>query len=221
MTTLIQSVRETAQDHACADLLDSLNLAVHEDAKILDGASKALVRDRFRAWFQSPAVQREVDSSQGGQVLVGGFGITPRYSYCIHVDDDALYFTLRRDSRLINPDGYVNLIDGFWELPTHPEEVAVLREQYYRDGSDALFDDGYEPKEGCTAHKVGWMKVRIAHLMPYAYARLLSTHMFDRYYVRPPEIADFTDFVGEEIGRCGFEPEPLSGCWRRWARGVD
>jgi hypothetical protein len=178
MATLYNDARENLEYSCTEELMDSLNYHVHEDTAILDGASKKLVRRRFREWVHSPeAMTERVSEYESRPKLAKGWMTNPRHEYCVHVDEEAMR------SVLSSGEGYVNLVKADWALP-NAEEAACRRR--HSEAEDP-FDDGEESIEGCTMHDVGWMKIGLYSLTG-AYVRLNET-TWDISYMRPPSIA--------------------------------
>ena len=63
MSILRDSVRESLAYYGTEELVDSFDCTVHEDASILDGASKDLVRQRFREWRSSSEAEAERETA--------------------------------------------------------------------------------------------------------------------------------------------------------------
>ena len=74
--------------------------------------------------------------------------------------------------RYTSSDGFVNLIWKDWE-PSTPDP---------REGVE-------EPIEGCTQHKVGWMKVDYKDVMVGMYYYLRDWNDWYAEYRRPAEVA--------------------------------
>ncbi|KAF2717375.1 hypothetical protein K431DRAFT_197957, partial [Polychaeton citri CBS 116435] len=110
MVTLHDSVRKGLAHYSTEELTDSLNCSVREDASTLDGASKDLVRQRFRD--SKANAERETADSQS--VQIGGHGSTPRYNYCVHVDEDALQSVVGSANVALGFEAYVNLVKADW-----------------------------------------------------------------------------------------------------------
>jgi hypothetical protein len=69
-------------------------------------------------------------------------------------------------------DGFVNLIWKDWE-PSRPDPREEVE----------------EPIEGCTQHKVGWMRVAYQDVMVGMYYYLRDWNDWYSEYRRPPEVA--------------------------------
>jgi hypothetical protein len=182
MTILHKCVRESLEECGTEEFMDSFDCTVREDPSVLDGASKALVRQRFLEWRASSDAEAERISSDSQPILVQGYASTPRYGYCIHVDEEALQSVLR--ARHPDTDGYVNLIQADWAVPDE-EEQEKIRQEFQTD--DAL-EEGEEPIEGCRMYDVGWLKIHLGAVMPSAYAKLHGGD-WDLSYARPPDIS--------------------------------
>jgi hypothetical protein len=92
------------------DLAASLDMRVWSDRSALDGASVDRVRDAFKAWVDSTEAKEETKDAP----LDWGGADYPRYTYCVHVDADAVDSVVRRAPQPPRFDGdkvgYVNLV---------------------------------------------------------------------------------------------------------------
>jgi len=82
-------------------MLQSHRMTIIEDKDALDGASTALVRQRFIQWVaeegeeellwigqgKSKRVEEEQGPASGGQPRM-----SPRYRFCIHIDESNTYY---------------------------------------------------------------------------------------------------------------------------------
>lgn len=157
------------------EMMDSLNFAVRDDPSLFQGASKAFVRQHFKAWTRSAAADEELDSSvpNAQPIMLDDEGVTTRYEYCLYIDDDSLYSIIDKDTKLPKTAsaGHVNIIKASWAVPTDPEEI---QEMYEEHGADDPGGEGEEPVEGCTMRDIGWMKADTAGLMPEMYSKLID-----------------------------------------------
>ncbi|OGM50928.1 hypothetical protein ABOM_000718 [Aspergillus bombycis] len=147
MTRFLSPVTESLEYYKGLDLLDSFAPTVFED-RSFDGATTSLVREHFQEWAATaPQVEQPV-----------GYSCLPesgRYKFFIMVDQESLESVLNApDPDDWNDDGFVRLVDGFWE----PEELD--KDELAELGvSSQLELEQEEPLEGCTLEDVGWMKV--------------------------------------------------------------
>lgn len=157
------------------DLNASIAWSVQDDRGALEGATVDQIRSRFTAWVASDAARAEQpDSTQ--------LTSSPRYQYCIHVDDEALDSVVRLAPRPPETDfegvGYVNLVDGLWSDDADEPEVG--------DEDDA--GDGQNPDDEDDEAEVGWMRVCADGLHPSVYSALLDRGMYYVMYKKPPQV---------------------------------
>lgn len=141
------------------DLKSSLDVQAMEDKDTFDGASPGQVREVFREWV---GMASRTEPEQFVPVVMR----SPRYNYCLHVDQGAL------DSILSGPappgdetgDGYVNLV----YLNRHSNEDT----------------SGLRP-----SHDPDWMRITYRNLMVSWYRRLDNTNTWETERVQPPEVA--------------------------------
>lgn len=162
--------RESLEYYGTPELLNSLEWSVQEDPSSLDGASTDVARRRFAEWV-ADAVQREANASRG---------FATRYQYCLHVDAAALKSVVHDAPQPPDPDlgnvGYVTVVDLDWEEEPVPEEVGYLED---------------EPEiEGKRSFDVGFMRVPVDGLAPWAYSMLAESGGWQICYVRPPGIVE-------------------------------
>lgn len=192
MTRLRYQLHAALDYYNGLDLLDKFRLTVFEDKDTLDGASKSAVRDRFRAWTVDALV-----AEQGAEAAVSAAAIaaakqhqgegwweglgtpSPRFLFCMHVDEDALESVVRHARTPPLPEGYgpgfVNLIARDWQRPN--DDVAT----------EPMEPDA-ESIDGLECHDVGWMKVDYSAVMVGFYVLLHDMRDWYREYRRPPEI---------------------------------
>lgn len=165
---ILANTARSLEAYGAEELTKSLKLDIRDDAAIWDCASKDRVREHFKQWISDPETARvEMDGQlDDGPFLIDSLGNASRYQFCIHMDEDALYSIIDRETQLPKEhaglDGYVNTVNANWRLPSE-EDQAYLRKEF--DTDDAL-DEGYEPIEGCKMRDVGWMRVAVDGLMP-------------------------------------------------------
>ncbi|KAK5734946.1 hypothetical protein LTR17_008579 [Elasticomyces elasticus] len=182
MTKLHRCARESLEDSGMEDLIEFLDIPVHEDAD-LEGASKDVVRRRFKTWLATEA-HRERLHADARIIDVGGRGTTPRYIFCLHVDEEALrsVIPVHQDNSLsdetYDTGGFLNLIDVNWALPSEEEAEELHREHEVEDP----YDEGFEAVDGCRMQDVGWMRVAFRSVMPGLYAEVLHGHWEFNYH---------------------------------------
>lgn len=106
MERLDLHINDLLGDHNGMDLKPKLDLQVFEDKETFDGAAPSTVREVFRDWVALASKTEPLSSPNAAWVN------SPRYRYCLHVDQGAL------DSILDGPPapddavgpGYVNLV---------------------------------------------------------------------------------------------------------------
>ncbi|KFY18409.1 hypothetical protein V491_04783 [Pseudogymnoascus sp. VKM F-3775] len=158
MELLQYRIRNSLEFYDTVDMMDSFSLTVVEDQSTFDDASTSSVREHFKQWAATAP-----DSEQGEGI---GPGQSPRYGYCIQVDDGALESIMEDEN-----DGYINLIQKDWEPDT-----AGAREP------------AEEPIEDCTLHDIGWMFVDYRFVMVEMYDLLDGLYNWYREYRRPPVV---------------------------------
>jgi hypothetical protein len=99
-----------------------------------------------------------------------GPALSQRYRYCVQVDAVALESVIHGAPS--PPQGFVNFIWKDWE-PSRPDPREEVE----------------EPIEGCTQHKVGWMRVAYQGVMVGMYYYLHDWNDWYAEYRRPPEVA--------------------------------
>ena len=190
MTRLYRCVSENLQSSGVEDLTELLDMTVHEDAE-LDGASKDVARKRFQKWLATEANEERLNND-AAPVFIESYGrkvgTTPRYQYCLHVDEEALRSVVPHDTAISDEEidagvGYLNLIDARWTLPSEEECEGSRREHKVED----QYDEGFEAVDGYKMQDVGWMRVGIRTAMPDFYSRRLVAD-WEHDYVRPPGV---------------------------------
>lgn len=197
MNLLNEAARSHLEYCGTEELMETLDWNVQEDRVELDGASKDIVRQRFKQWVAGQRSERsgETESyrpwhadatpiTREDQRELATFAL-PRFNYCVQVDEAALKTVLEQaaaDFEAWEFESYVNLINIDWEPPNpdehDPEET----------GKDDPFDEGEEDVEGCKLSDVGWMRVGAGWLVPSLYRSLHVTD-WETCYTRPPRIA--------------------------------
>lgn len=147
------------------DLAPSLEMTVRSDQSALDGASVDQVRDAFKAWIDSTEAEEERKDAP----LDWGGAAYPRYTYCVHVDADAVDSVVVRapqppmhDSR--DKVGYVNLV--------RLDNRGIL-------GGDEYREEEEEDEEDCGDENVA--RAPVSSLFgPEMYGSLHQEGTFDR-----------------------------------------
>ncbi|OBT70097.1 hypothetical protein VE03_00637 [Pseudogymnoascus sp. 23342-1-I1] len=176
-------IRENLEDGQCQDLLPFHDLHVIDD-RSLYGASIDEARAHFQAWVPKnlEARLRPDTTCTISDVSHLSVDITPRYNYCLVVDEICLESVEHPES--LEP--VVKLICRDWECPWSPEER--------RQGGQKPFHDGITEFD---EEDVGWMYVPLLYYMD----KYENFHnwCWDDMYVRPPFIdgsEDETNMVG-------------------------
>jgi hypothetical protein len=162
MATLHWNVTDALSLLKATDLAASLDMRVRSDQSALDGASVDRVRDAFKAWVDSTEAKEETKDAP----LNWGGADYPRYTYCVHVDADAVDSVVRRAPQPPRFDGekvgYVNLVRLDMREITDGGE----------DGEDEEEDDGGD--ENVVRAPVSWL------FGPETYGELYNLAAFDR-----------------------------------------
>jgi hypothetical protein len=109
MSTYRWNVYRSLEYGKATDLRSSLEFTVKEDKTTLDGADVDRVREIFQDWTQGDEAKEELrDAPYNGPFCY------VRYTYCVHVDADAVDSVVNRAPQPPIPDheyiGYVNLV---------------------------------------------------------------------------------------------------------------
>ncbi|KAI0157095.1 hypothetical protein GGR52DRAFT_189768 [Hypoxylon sp. FL1284] len=152
-----QSHRAITESDA-PEIADSLEWTFVQDKRTLEGATRAELRSRFRAWA-SEAVVAENPRAAGAEPLYRrpAAQLTPRYRYFIQVDEEALR------------EGHLNLVKADWEP----------------DPEDHVGD--YDAIEGYTGEDVGWFKMSSTMLGADLWGAI-NDETWHVYYRRPPGV---------------------------------
>lgn len=158
MSRLKFHIKESLRLHNGLDMMESLDYHVFEDEAVFDAATPVTVRGHFRQWVQL-APQRE----QGFPAMR-----SQRYSFCIHVDEEALQSIISGPPPPADAlgAGYVNLIC-----------LNIL------GGVRAEFETENTELDRC------WMRVSYQHLMPTWYNLFRTQGMWFTEYREPPQVA--------------------------------
>jgi hypothetical protein len=116
--------------------------------------------------------------------------LSPRYSFCLHVDAEALDSVVHGAPQPPELDssgvGWVALIDANWDLPD-PDTF-----DYQDNGMDPRIhdptDEGEVPVEGCKLYDVGWMRMGAQSIGISAYSALTNPANWVHLYRRPPAV---------------------------------
>ncbi|OCK72872.1 hypothetical protein K432DRAFT_387656 [Lepidopterella palustris CBS 459.81] len=165
ISTVQLQMREGLELLRATDLVPTLEMTVKEDRETLDGASVDQVREIFKSWVQGNEAKEELRDAP----YPGPFQYV-RYTYCVHVDADALDSIVNRAPQLPKRDykriGYVNLVQLCARdmIPySDPSDVDPEEEEHDEDEGDENF-----------------VKVPLDCLDPERYAQLFNAATFDR-----------------------------------------
>ncbi|EFY96769.2 hypothetical protein X797_009163 [Metarhizium robertsii] len=183
LQALRRKVQEDARFYMRQDVLKFHHLHAIDD-KTLYGATSSQVRDHFQSWVpknledrlwpDATHPQNDVDWSHATS--------TPRYEYCLFVDDVCLESV---DHAGVNSP-VVKLLRKNWESPFPPQERNYTVPAPFHDGATEYHEED-----------VGWMYMPLQEYL-YKYD-LLGKGDWDDQYVRPPYI-DGTEDEGEFVG---------------------
>jgi hypothetical protein len=150
------------------DLRDSLEVTVQEDRATLDGATIDQVRNLFKEWVQSDEAKAENNNEPYADFQF------PRYTYCVHVDADALDSVVNRAPQPPEFDmhqvAYVNLVQLDHGDPREyqgPFKVKI-------DQAITFHGDGGDVKS---------VKVPLSYIGPESYSPLYSLGTYQRYWM--------------------------------------
>lgn len=162
-----------------ASLLKTLNVRYFEDSAIFDGTNVSEVRKHFRNWVESDeALSEQPKRGYSSKADKLPQHTTPRYTYCLHVDQDALasvmdHFGSSKFSKQQRTP-YVNLIDSTWVKSAGSIQPWTDRELYeVLDPDTEEQEEEENPVGRFTVYSVGWMMVDVRFCMPGTYARLI------------------------------------------------
>jgi hypothetical protein len=202
MSIFKSKAKDVLNDFEAPGLIESLFWTTREDRSALEDATTSQIREAFRTWVQSTEVDQElahaVIPELGGPgtemlspselLLKKHMLISPRYRFCIQVDEIALNSVLRYHNQGNSfYSGHVNVISLNWELPDPDDEEHANATDL---GYDTI-DQGELPIESCRLYDVGWMRCDIGHILPTLYSYLIKNANFEEwYYRRPPAIAN-------------------------------
>ena len=173
------------------DILDTFTLTVFSDRSLFDGADTPSIRAHFRQWtedaFRAEQQQQQQqqqqpqpqDASVGGGEKQVRMGHSPRYQFCVQVDEAALNSVVHDAPAPPAPDatkkGWVKLVNKSW--------IAIEEDPSARPDPNV-----YEPIEGVTEHDVGWMKVPYQSVMTEYYSGNEGLNGWRTEYCRPPKV---------------------------------
>ena len=167
------------------DILDSFTLTVFSDRSLFDGADTVSIRAHFRQWAETAfRAEQQQNVSLGGGGEQVRMGHSPRYRFCVQVDEAALYSVVHSAPAPPAPDatkmGWVKLIAKSW-IPIGEDPRARARPD------PTVYS--YEPIEGVTERDVGWMKVPYGRLMEEYYSGNEGLNGWRTDCCRPPKVA--------------------------------
>jgi hypothetical protein len=178
LRTCIEShSREDIAESDAPEIADRLEWTWVEDRASLDGASTAVLRDRFRAWAADELAR---------QPAVKDYEYVSRLKYFIKIDEEAMQSLagLQEKGDLLL-DGFVKIVKADWE-PLHASD-----QQAEGEGDEEFeYRDRCEPIEGCTEKDVGWMRIAPIMINAGFYCALDGYEQAweDMFYRRPPDI---------------------------------
>ncbi|SMY27337.1 unnamed protein product [Zymoseptoria tritici ST99CH_1A5] len=160
------------------DILDSNPFTVLEDRDLFDGASAAVVRDHFNAWALA-APEREQGTG------AGGWGGSPRYNFCVQIDERCLRSILDGNHGGAQSEGFIKLIRGSWQPDPRADRLRA---------SDPVQNlPAYDDVDGCTAYDIGWAKIRQEKYLAF-FCALQNQNFWQSGYKRPPLVSS-TDAI--------------------------
>jgi len=169
------------------DIINSLTFKYFDNRSAFNGASKDHVREHFKHWCASDEAKAEHgDAFRDQETMLFS---SPRYTYCIHVDAEALQSVMNGPQPPdVDFDGHgrVNIVDVGWEMPDW--ETYDYEGDGYERGEIDRTDEGEEPVEGVRLYDVGWMKMGMQSMGVPAFAYLTNPGLWMGAYKRPPEV---------------------------------
>ena len=167
------------------DILDAFTLTVFSDRSLFDGADTSSIRAHFRQWAENAfRAEQQQQQPQDASVVGGGgeqvrIGQSPRYRFCMQVDEAALHSVVHDAPAPPAPDatkkGWVKLIDKSW--------IPIAEDPRARPDPNV-----YEPIEGVNERDVGWMKVPYCRVMEEYYSGNEGLNGWRTEYCRPPKV---------------------------------
>ena len=162
------------------DILDLFTLTVFNDRGVFEHADTPSIRAHFRQWAENAfRDEQQRDGDSGGEKV--RMGSSPRYQFCIMVDDAALHSVVHDAPAPPAPDatkkGWVKLVSKAW--------VPIEEDPRARGQPDLNI---YEPIEGITERDVGWMKVPYRSVMTEYYSGNEGLNGWRTEYCRPPKV---------------------------------
>lgn len=162
------------------EIADCLEWTWVEDRVSLDGASTAVLRDRFRAWVANEVAQQPASQD---------FEDVSRLKYFVKIDEEVMESLAGFLDKGWSAEAFVKIVKGDWE----PLSAIGATTQQDRMEEDAEFEgekDVYEPIEGCTEKDVGWMRIAPDMINTEFYNALDGYEQAweDMFYQRPPNI---------------------------------
>ncbi|KAG6137227.1 hypothetical protein E4U12_000752 [Claviceps purpurea] len=197
---MLQKIRSElnydSTDYYLRDLVPFHNLHPIDDPSLY-GASMDQVRSHFRSWIPENIKSRLRPEATDLDDMTYKYlvGMTPRYKYCLYVDDFCIESLDQDDANC----PVVKILDKDWE-PYTPEELKYFEET---EGLGVI-GDGTTPApflDGLTddlKEDVGWMYTPVISYLD-RYFMLVKDDWYEEY-VRPPYIDGWEDERGL-IGR--------------------
>lgn len=160
MSRLRYYIEDTLRYDNALDMQSSLDYHVFEDPELFDGMHPSNVRDHFEQWVATAPQQEQGDDKFTWR--------SQRYTYCLHVDQEALRSVI---SGPVPPEdnlgnGFVNLVCRLVLGGMRPEHTS-----------------GRDERDHC------WMRITYQDLMATWYCRLRWQGSWRCEYRIPPEVA--------------------------------
>lgn len=180
-----QRARATIEESDAPELLNTLKWEFVEDRATLDGASRAYLRTRFKAWAKDAMLSEKpfLEAGNPGSII-------PRYSYFVQVDESALksvvYEAPQPPDDDFDGEGHVNFVDADW-VP-----MSEWPKEYLLHPNQTPEEDLYDPIDGCREENVGWMKMAAWMVGPSFYEAMYDVpEVWYCFYQRPPETSNW------------------------------
>ncbi|CZT19159.1 uncharacterized protein RCC_05005 [Ramularia collo-cygni] len=154
------------------DVLDLMTWTIFDDREQFENMDVPTIRRHFRNWTETAVQSEQSTANMGG---------SPRYKYCVQIDTEALKSVLGTHPPPRSDDdhaGWVKLIDKNW-LPRSEDPLWAGRRP---DPNE------YEPIDGITDERIGWVKVPLISVMVEYYEMFRDPNMVMRAHRRPPAI---------------------------------
>ncbi|KAM0332495.1 hypothetical protein ACHAQA_002777 [Verticillium albo-atrum] len=161
------------------DMINHMDWIFVDDRSALDGASRASLRQRFRAWASKTARERGSDLRQRLEES------DSRYYFFLEVDEPSLRSMIGQAGG--GGSGHINLVDSQWEPNMREYDSDEERSQNLESEAER------ESIDGSGEEVVGWMKVSVINLsvdFQIIVDRFLEGHLYQKLYTRPPAVLE-------------------------------